>query len=312
MTTILHVEDNEFLADAVRSAFEAFGFSGRFLTASTISQAKRILADTQQHLDLVMTDMELPDGTGLDVVRTTRSSRHHHHVPVLILAGSAEASTVTRAYALGANSYITKTGRGRATSHIIRTVYDHWLRDVQLPSETLRPERTHFVFSRAISIRSRLAQQFMLIAERFGSDEGDFWMGVAQREGNMANLLAFLLGQLEHRELPGDLLDELDAHQTDALSALEQLEKQDTVAQDDAFRFLVAMSPPTDNPAFIRGVGLLFPASPVATAALLDGLVTSAELASAQIESHSDDVLLRREANELRVKATSLRSAIES
>jgi hypothetical protein len=37
-TTILHVEDNEFLVGAVQSAFEAFGFSGRFLGASTLRQ----------------------------------------------------------------------------------------------------------------------------------------------------------------------------------------------------------------------------------------------------------------------------------
>jgi hypothetical protein len=71
--------------------------------------------------------------------------------------------------------------------------------------------RTHRVIARAMAIRSRIAQRCMAIAEMLGSADGDFWMGVAQREGNLANLLMFLLGQVSHRELPGDVLDDLDS-----------------------------------------------------------------------------------------------------
>lgn len=312
MTAILHVEDNEFLAGAVQSAFEAFGFSGRFLIASTLKEAERILAEPQQRLDLVIADVELPDGTGLDVVRAVRSNPGHGHVPILILAGRADASTISRAYALGANSYITKAARGRAPAQVVRTIYDHWLRDVQLPPATIGSGRTHIVIARAMSIRSRLAKQFMTIAERLGGDEGDFWMGVAQREGNLANLLVFLVDQVKDRELPEDILDDLESHQKDTLRVLDELERKASITEDDAFRFLIALSAPTDTPAFVRGVALLFPASPLAMAALIDAQAASFETASAEIEARTKDLALRRGAGELREKATLLRSPIAS
>jgi CheY-like chemotaxis protein len=313
MTTILHVEDDEFLASAVQTAFEAFGFSGGFLSAPALRQAERILAEPARLLDLVITDVELPDGTGLDVVRAVRSSPIHRLVPVLLLAQDADAATIGLAYALGANSCITKAARGRATAQVVRTIYDHWLRDVRLPPSTIGPGRTQLVISRAISIRSRLARHFMTIAERLGGDEGDFWMGVAQREGNVANLLVFLLGQVKDRELPDDVRDDLEAHHEEALRVLDELdelERKGSITNDDAFRFLLALSAPTDNPSFARGVGLLFPASPVAMAALIDVQATSFEIASREIEARTHDLVLRRGAMKLREKATSLRSPV--
>jgi DNA-binding response OmpR family regulator len=60
MTTIFHVEDDELLAGAVQSAFEAFGFAGRFLTASTVREAEDLLAEASPTIDLVISDMSLP------------------------------------------------------------------------------------------------------------------------------------------------------------------------------------------------------------------------------------------------------------
>ena len=311
MTTILHVEDDEFLAGTVHGAFEAFGFPGTFLIASTLKEAERIIGDQKQPLDLVLSDMQLLDGTGLDVVRMVRANRAHQHVPILILAGRADASMVNRAYALGANAYITKTVHGRTPAQVVRTIYDHWLQDTRLPAAA-GPGRTCGVIARAMSIRSRISRQYMKIAEQLGTSEGDFWMGVAQREGNLANLLMFLLGQIKNRELPSDVVNDLEAHQKDALRVLDELEGTSSITEDDAFRFLLALSAPTDIPAFVRGVGLLFPAAPVAMSALLDAQASSFETTSAEIETHTKDPALRQGADQLREKATLLRSPVAS
>jgi hypothetical protein len=163
-----------------------------------------------------------------------------------------------------------------------------------------------------MSIRSRLAKQFMTVAERLGSDEGDFWIGVAQREGNLANLLLFLLDQVHERELPTDVLDDLEAHQKNALCVLDELESKASITEDQALRFLLALSAPTDTQAFVRGVGLLFPASPIAMAALIDAQATSFEAAAVEIETRTKDSILRRGAAQLRDKATLLRLPIAS
>lgn len=305
MTTILHVEDDQYLAAGVRAAFESFGFQGRFLIAATLQEAERILTQPQQQLDLVMSDVELPDGTGLDVVRLMRSNPAQRHVPILILSGRADAGTVSRAYALGANCYVAKTTRGRKTPQIVRTIYNHWLQDARLP-EVLGSGRTHNVIALATSIRSRVAQQYMKIAEEHGIDGGDFWLSVAQREGNLANLLSFLLGQVGELELPGDDLDEFETHQKETLRVLDELREKPPITEDDAFRYLLALIAPTDTTAFMRTVGLLFPASPLAVAALLDAQAASLLAISAQIEARTSNPALRQAASQLRERASLL------
>jgi DNA-binding response OmpR family regulator len=308
MTTILHVEDDESLASAVQTAFEAFGFPGRFVVATTVKKAVELLAGPDEHFDLVISDMALPDGSGFDVMRVVRSNLAHRHLPILILSGRDDARTVTRAYALGANCYVQKGGRGRTMAQVVRTLYDHWLQDARLPEATA-PGRTREVIARATSIRGRTAQLYMRIAERLRSPDGDFWMGVAQREGNLANLLMFLLHQVGERELPADVLDDLEAHQKQALELLDDMEAKRPLLEDDGFRSLLALNVPTDVSAFVRAAACLFPAAPLAMGALCDGQAVSLDSMAKEIEARSADPVLRRGASRLRENAALLRAA---
>lgn len=307
MTTLLHVEDDELLAAAVRSAFVDFGFRGSFLTASGLHDAEQLLADSDRRIDLVISDMDLADGTGLDVVRAVRSNDSHGHVPILILSGAGDRGTVDRAYALGANSYVTTTTRGRRTAEIVRTIYDHWLQDTCLPVTTLE-SRTHDVLARAMAVRSRIAQHCMAVAERLGSERGAFWMGVAQHLGNLANLLMFLDRQIEGYALPDEILDDLEAHQKDVMHVLESLGAAPPATEDDAFRSLLALRGPLETPAFARAVGLLFPASPLAISTMLEAQARNCEAVAAELEARTSDPELREAAAQVRANVALLRS----
>ncbi|HTR55089.1 MAG TPA: response regulator [Kofleriaceae bacterium] len=306
MTNILHIEDDEDLAQAVKSSFEAFGFRGNIRRAPTLADAARIL-ETWQPLDLVISDMELPDGTGLDVVKLIRASAARAHIPILILSGHTDHETINRAYALGVNAYVPKVTHDRTTIQIVRGIYDHWLRDVRLPHAPGHG-RTDGLLSWAISIRVRVAQAYMAIADRFGSAETAFWMGIAQRDGNLANLMVFLRSQLGDRQLPDDVLHDLGAHQRDLLHVLDEMSARPPNTEDDAFRYLLALSAPVETPAYVRSVGLLFPATPLAVASLLEAQAINFELVAAQIEQRSSDPELRAGASRLRGQAEMLRS----
>src|SRR5262245_59356240 len=88
MTTLLHVEDDLALADLVQLSFEVFGFHGQMLHAASVHAASEIVQDTTRYpaLDLILTDMLLPDGNGLDVVRRVRTDLARAGVPILILS----------------------------------------------------------------------------------------------------------------------------------------------------------------------------------------------------------------------------------
>jgi DNA-binding response OmpR family regulator len=57
--------------------------------------------------DVVLLDLNLPDGNGLDLLRDIRS-QHGSDVSVLVLSGMRQEEAVVRGLELGADDYVTK------------------------------------------------------------------------------------------------------------------------------------------------------------------------------------------------------------
>jgi CheY-like chemotaxis protein len=311
MTTILHVEDDDALAAMVADSFKAFGFKGQFLIARTIAEASRILDDvaTQQTLDLILTDMHLPDGTGLDVVRYVRSNVVRARVPVVILSGDTSPATVNRAYALGVNSYIPKGIRGRSITQTMRSVYTYWLEDARLPG-TGRAARTHRVLDTAIHIRRRRSEKYMEIAERVGPGDGEFWMDLALRDGNLANVFAFLEGQLGDRELPSELLDQIEPAQAELIAVLEALDQHPVTTRADAERYIGMLVAHLHPELFARVTAELCPASPVAMHAMRQVSADILDELANWIEAHAQSDVVRSYIAPLRTNAHAMRTLL--
>jgi two-component system chemotaxis response regulator CheY len=58
--------------------------------------------------DLIVTDINMADINGLELVRFIRSSDHHRTTPLLIISTLRGAQDVERGLALGANAYLAK------------------------------------------------------------------------------------------------------------------------------------------------------------------------------------------------------------
>jgi two-component system phosphate regulon response regulator PhoB len=57
--------------------------------------------------DVVLLDLNLPDGSGLDLLRDIRTE-HGRDVSVLVLSGMRQEDSVVRGLELGADDYVTK------------------------------------------------------------------------------------------------------------------------------------------------------------------------------------------------------------
>ncbi|MES2650802.1 MAG: sigma-54 dependent transcriptional regulator [Bacteroidota bacterium] len=73
-------------------------------TVVTVQQSIKIL--DQQEFDLLLIDYRLPDGTGLDVLRTVREKGIN--IPVIIMTSFNDVRTAVKSMQLGAFDYITK------------------------------------------------------------------------------------------------------------------------------------------------------------------------------------------------------------
>jgi CheY-like chemotaxis protein len=84
---------------------------------------------------LILVDLDLPPGGGLDAVRALKSNTELRHIPVVVLARSAEPGTVNEAYEAGANTVISKPVTFLALVKLMKVFTAYWLDAAALPWE---------------------------------------------------------------------------------------------------------------------------------------------------------------------------------
>lgn len=102
MKRILLLEDDAALGQGIRFALENDNVQVELCTA--LSQAQNILPGTD--FDLLILDINLPDGNGLDLLRNVRHC--HSNVPVILLTANDLETDIVVGLESGADDYITK------------------------------------------------------------------------------------------------------------------------------------------------------------------------------------------------------------
>lgn len=98
----LVVDDEADILDLLKITLARMGI--RALTAMTLDEAKRQLE--RQHLDLCLTDMNLPDGNGIDLVR--HIGEHHPSLPVAMITAHGSMDSAVAAMKAGAFDFVSK------------------------------------------------------------------------------------------------------------------------------------------------------------------------------------------------------------
>lgn len=313
VSEILHVEDDDAVRAIVQLSFSGFGFHGDTVSADTVAEAIHVLEDKAENaetFDLIISDMNLPDGTGLDVVRYVRSTPAWRATPILILSSDVNPKRVSRAYALGANAYVDKSPPGRTLNQVMRSLYEHWAKDViLLPNQP--PDRSQKIISDAIQIRTRHAQLYERLAGMFTTSpsESAFWLSRALAESNLINLLGFLRDQLEDRIITdemSDAIEQMQANTERALSSYERALDEGPINRKEAYRRIIELVSSTNVEVLAKSICHLFPVMPMAMDALRYLFIGTVEDVTAWIEMHCDDPKLCESAVELRAGVMAL------
>lgn len=98
---LLLVEDELAMRRFLRASLQAHGY--RLIEAGTASEA--VIAITTQNPDLVLLDLGLPDGDGIEL---TRSVRQYSRVPIVVVSARGRESDKVDALDAGADDYLTK------------------------------------------------------------------------------------------------------------------------------------------------------------------------------------------------------------
>ncbi len=114
---VLLVEDDPMIAKTLIMSLRYQGFE--LAVAPTAREAQAALA--QRTFDLVMFDVGLPDGCGLDLCRDLR--RRDPHIPILMLSARTDEATVVAGIEGGADDYIRKPyGLHELSARMVRLV----------------------------------------------------------------------------------------------------------------------------------------------------------------------------------------------
>jgi two-component system chemotaxis response regulator CheY len=109
MLRVLLAEDSHNMRAFIRSALEAEGSElgdVEVVEASSGFDALRLLP--RGPWDLVITDINMPDINGLELVQFIRKSEQHKATPILLISTLSSERDCERGLSLGANGYLTK------------------------------------------------------------------------------------------------------------------------------------------------------------------------------------------------------------
>lgn len=99
--TILAFDDD---ASFLRQLKESLSAEYSVETATSIPQAMKIVMT--RHLDLILLDMNMPEMSGLEFLKTLR--QRNHNTPVIMLTGETKTETVVATIQAGAVDYVVK------------------------------------------------------------------------------------------------------------------------------------------------------------------------------------------------------------
>jgi CheY-like chemotaxis protein len=123
-------EDDQFL---LRTAFASSEASCNLVFFANGEQLIRQLHQTEQRPRIVLLDLNMPVLDGFQTLQQIRQEDQYKALPVIILTTSSQRDDISRAYELGANSFIIKPSQYTDLVQTVEHLQAFWLGIAQTP-----------------------------------------------------------------------------------------------------------------------------------------------------------------------------------
>lgn len=104
-STILIVDDSAAMRSLLAATLETLG-QVKIVQAANGFEALRVLP--REQIDLILTDINMPDINGLELLSFVRNNPLYHKLPVVIISTEGSRQDIERGLSLGANDYLVK------------------------------------------------------------------------------------------------------------------------------------------------------------------------------------------------------------
>jgi CheY-like chemotaxis protein len=125
--TIIMVEDDEGHARLIERNIRRSGVNNEIVPFTTGTEAIAYLFGTDGGASphkgkalLILLDLNLPDMTGIEILRQVKENKHLRSAPVVILTTTDDSQEIQRCYELGCNVYITKPVNYESFANAVR------------------------------------------------------------------------------------------------------------------------------------------------------------------------------------------------
>ncbi len=142
---ILLVEDDPDAVLLMKKAFSAAGISNPLRTVDDGDRLTAYLegsgpyADRQEHPlpVMVLLDLKLPRKSGFELLEWIRKNPQLARLIIVVFTSSRESKDISKAYALGANSYLVKPTSFHDLVELVKMLKAYWLAHNQFPGAAI-------------------------------------------------------------------------------------------------------------------------------------------------------------------------------
>jgi DNA-binding response OmpR family regulator len=125
--TIVMIEDDEGHARLIERNIRRSGVNNEIMPFSDGTSAVNYLLGKdgsglahKGHALLILLDLNLPDMSGIEILRQVKENKYLKSTPVVVLTTTDDSQEIKRCYELGCNVYITKPVNYESFAHAIR------------------------------------------------------------------------------------------------------------------------------------------------------------------------------------------------
>jgi CheY-like chemotaxis protein len=125
--TIIMIEDDEGHARLIERNIRRSGVNNEIVPFTNGTEAVHYLfgkdgsaVERKGQALLILLDLNLPDMTGIDILKRVKENKHLKATPVVVLTTTDDSHEIKRCYELGCNVYITKPVNYESFANAIR------------------------------------------------------------------------------------------------------------------------------------------------------------------------------------------------
>lgn len=310
---ILHVEDDPRLAQLVAEVFASFGFRGAIVNAETVARALDLIKTRTSHnqpLDMILVDMNLPDGSGLEIVKIVKTNPVWACIPVLLLTSETDNRFVAEAYALGVNCYLPKNAKD--VLRMLESVQTCWF-DEGLRPKAKNRDPLEELLGRAVSYKKRVSEFYARLARVFKTSPNwsQFWLSLSIFQSNQANFADFILRSHNRFAFLPPFFKELkeysESKDAGLHAALNMFQSNPRPTQAEALGWAVHIESAFDPVILGSAISQFFHTEPAVTAAYVESMSSYLLELSKRALQESGDPKIHEAAESLMARAVALR-----